>query len=182
MAFNVNLFQGALKLGGARSTLFQVDIANPVNAVADIQVPLLCRAAQVPSSPINKVEAFYFGRPVPFAGNRTFPDWSTTMLSDEDFAIRNALEHWSHSINSLQGNLRALANASPTLYKSDAQVTQFSKTGIPLRVYTFRDIWPLSVEPIDLNWEGEGIQEFAVTWTYTNYEVTGGITGLAGGA
>ena len=31
MAFNINLFQGAMRLGGARPSLFQVNITNPAN-------------------------------------------------------------------------------------------------------------------------------------------------------
>ena len=44
MAFNINLFQGAMKLGGARPNLFQVNISNPVNGAADIHVPFMVRA------------------------------------------------------------------------------------------------------------------------------------------
>ena len=49
MAFNVNEFSGALKGGGARASLFQVQITNPINGVADAQVPFMVKAAQVPS-------------------------------------------------------------------------------------------------------------------------------------
>ena len=52
MAFNINLFAGALKLGGARTSLFQVNITNPANGAADIQVPFLARAAQIPAATI----------------------------------------------------------------------------------------------------------------------------------
>ena len=41
MAFNVNEFSGALKGGGARASLFQVQITNPINGVADAQVPFM---------------------------------------------------------------------------------------------------------------------------------------------
>ncbi len=47
MAFNVNEFAGALAAGGARPSLFQVQITNPINGVADAQVPFLCKVAQI---------------------------------------------------------------------------------------------------------------------------------------
>ena len=47
MAFNINLFQGALKLGGARPNLFQVNITNPVNGAADAVTPFLVRGTQI---------------------------------------------------------------------------------------------------------------------------------------
>jgi len=182
MAFNVNLFQGAMKLGGARPSLFQVNITNPANGVADIQVPFMVKAAQIPAGTITNIAVNYFGRPVNFAGNRTFEEWTVTILNDEDFQIRNAMEQWQNTINSVQGNLRTFGASSPVLYKSNAQVTQFSKTGVPIRVYNFVGIYPTSVAAIDLNWDtADAIEEFTVNFAYDYHEVSGGITGNAGG-
>jgi|TARA_B100000029_G_scaffold357443_1_gene350228 hypothetical protein len=183
MAFNVNLFQGALKFGGARPSLFQVNITNPVNATGDVMVPFMAKTTQTPGSNITPLILKYFGRDVKFAGQRTFEDWTVTIINDEDYAIRDALEDWANSINSGQNNLTKLGSSSPTLYKSDAQVTQFSKTGVPLRVYNFVGIFPTVIAPIDLSWDtADAIEEFAVTFAYDYFEVSGGITGNAGGA
>ena len=91
MAFNINLFAGALKLGGARTSLFQVNITNPANGAADIQVPFLARAAQIPAATIAPLDVPYFGRQLRLAGNRTFADWTATIINDEDMQIRNAM-------------------------------------------------------------------------------------------
>lgn len=181
MAFNINLFAGALKFGGARTSLFQVNITNPANGVADIQHPFLVRAAQIPAATIGALDLPYFGRQLRLAGNRTFADWTATIINDEDFAIRNAMEQWSNTINSFQGNLRNFGASSPALYKSTAQVTQFSKTGVPLRVYNFVGIFPTEVSAIEMDWASEGVSEFTVTFTYDYWEVSGGVTGNAGG-
>jgi hypothetical protein len=182
MAFNVNLFKGAMKLGGARPSLFQVNITNPVAGGADIQVPFMCKTAQLPASQVTAIPVRYFGRDVKFAGNRTFVDWTVTILNDEDFAIRDALERWHNSINSLQGNLRGFNSASPALYKSQAQVTQFSKTGVPLRVYNFVGLFPTEVATQELSWDtADAIEEYQVTFAYDYWEVSGGVTGNAGG-
>ena len=85
MAFNINTFTGALKLGGARGSLFSVSITNPVNGVADIQTPFMVKAASIPSSELGVIDVPYFGRQVKVPGNRTFPEWSTTIINDEDF-------------------------------------------------------------------------------------------------
>jgi hypothetical protein len=171
-----------MKLGGARNSLFQVNITNPVNGVADIQVPFMVKATNIPASVITPVPVKYFGREVKFAGSRTFEQWSTTVINDEDFAIRNALEEWQNAINSREGNLRSLGSASPVLYKSTAQVTQFSKTGVPVRVYNFVGLWPSNIAAIDLAWDSsDQIEEYVVTWDYDYWEVSGGITGRAGG-
>tara|TARA_Y100000310_G_scaffold343128_1_gene449341 strand:+ start:488 stop:1036 length:549 start_codon:yes stop_codon:yes gene_type:complete len=180
MTFNIEHFKGAMKLGGARNALFSVTITNPVNTLADIQVPFMIKTSQIPASTLGVIPIQYFGREVKVPGNRTYAEWTVTVLNDEDFAVRNALEHWSHSINSPSSNLRGLGSASPSLYKSSAQVTQFSKTGAPLRIYNFVGIWPSEVSTIDLDWSTEGIEEYTVNFTYDYWTVSGGITGNAG--
>ena len=181
MAFNVNDFAGALKGGGARSSLFQVQITNPINGVADSQVSFMVKAAQIPASTLGTVEVPYFGRQIKLAGNRTYAEWAPTIINDEDFAIRNAMEQWSHSINSAQGNLNTAGGTAPSLYKANAQVTQFGKDGSILRVYNFVGLYPSEVGAIDLAWDNEGIQEYGVTFQYDYWEVSGGSTGNAGG-
>lgn len=181
MAFNVNQFAGALKDGGARSALFQVQITNPINGVADVTVPFLCKAAAIPAATLGTVEVPYFGRTIKLAGNRTYAEWAPTIINDEDFAIRNAMEQWSNSINSFQGNISTGGGSAPSLYKSVAQVTQFSKSGEILRVYDFIGLYPSEVSQIDLAWDQEGVQEYTVTFQYDYWQVSGGVTGNAGG-
>jgi len=181
MAFNVNEFSGALKGGGARSSLFQVNITNPANGIADSIVPFMTKGAQVPAATLGTIEVPYFGRQVKIAGTRTYAEWTPTIINDEDMSIRNAMEQWNHSINSIQGNLRATGGSSPSLYKASAQVTQFSKTGEILRVYDFIGLYPSEVGTIDLAWDAETIQEYTVTFQYDYWQISGGTTGNAGG-
>ena len=166
MAFNINEIKSQLALGGARPSLFQVTLTNPVNAAADLKFPFMCRAAQMPASTLGTIEVPYFGRKVKIAGDRTFAEWTVTLIQDEDMIIRNSMEQWSNSINSHLGNLRSFATASPTLYKANASVTHFGKT---------------EVSPIDLDWNTtDTLEEFTVTFQYDYWEVAG-ITGNAGG-
>jgi len=141
----------------------------------------MVKAAQIPASTLGVIEIPYFGRQIKVAGNRTYAEWSPIIINDEDFAIRNAMEQWSNSINSAQGNLNTAGGSAPSLYKSNAQVTQFGKDGSILRVYNFVGIYPTEVAAIDLAWDSEAIQEFGVTFQYDYWEVSGGTTGTAGG-
>jgi hypothetical protein len=183
MAFNVNEIRSQLTLGGARNSLFQVQFANPSNAAGDVKVPFMVRATTIPESTLGVIEVPYFGRKIRLAGDRTFGTWTVQVINDEDFLVRNAIESWSNQINTMQGNLRAFGAASPLLYKSDATVTQFSKTGVPIREYSFRGIFPTEISTIDLDWSStDTIEEFSVTFAYDFWQVSGGITGNGGGA
>lgn len=181
MAFNINDFSSALKFGGARNSLFQVQITNPINGAADAIVPFMVKGAEIPASTVGTIEVPYFGRQIKLPGNRTYAEWTPTIINDEDFAIRNALEQWSNSINSFQGNVTTAGGSAPTLYKSNAQVTQYSKTGEVLRVYNFVGLYPSEVSTIELAWDNEGIEEYTATFQYDYWEVAGGNTGDAGG-
>lgn len=180
--FNITDFYAGLTGGGARASLFQVVITNPVNGAADIKTPFMCKAAALPGLNINPVEVPYFGRKIKLAGNRTYEDWTVTIINDEDMSIRNAMEQWSNAINSFQGNLRTAGGSSPSLYKSVARLNHYGKDGTMLREYNMVGIFPTVISPIELNWDTDGaVEEFQVTFAYDYFEVTGGITGNAGG-
>ena len=178
MAFNIQEIRSQLVLGGARASLFQVQIANPANGAGDIKVPFMVKAAAIPASTLGSIEVPYFGRKIKVAGDRTFAEWTVTIINDEDFLVRNAMEQWMNSINSHAGNIREFGSASPLLYKSNAQITQFSKTGVPIREYTFNGMFPTEVSTIEMAWETtDAIEEFTVTFQYDFWEVSGGVTG-----
>jgi hypothetical protein len=116
------------------------------------------------------------------AGDRTFEPWQVTVINDEDFLVRNAIEEWSNKINKFRANMRDFSASSPLLYKTTAEVTQFSKTGVPVRYYKFQGIYPEAISSIDLDWNAtDSIEEFQVTFQYDWWEVSGP-TGNAGGA
>jgi hypothetical protein len=181
MAFNINEMRAGLALGGARPTLFRVELTNPVNNESDAIAPFLIRATTLPSSTINPIEIPYFGRKIKIAGDRTFDTWAVTVMNDEDFRIRHTMEQWHNQINSLQTNLNLNADSSPSNYKSTALVTQYGKSGEELRRYKFNGIFPTEISTIDLDWDStDQIENFSVTFAYDWFEIDGGNTGLIG--
>lgn len=181
MSFNINEMRAQLTGGGARPTNFQVQITNPANNAGDLKTPFMVQASQLPASTLGTIPVPYFGRTINVEGNRTYAEWTVTVINDEDFLIRNALEQWSHSINSPEGNLTQFGTSNPNAFKSQATVTQYSKTGQVLRVYNFNGIWPLNVAEIGVDWSStDTIETFEVTFQYDYWTVSGGITGDGG--
>jgi hypothetical protein len=177
MAFNINEMRSQLTFDGARQNLFQVQINNPANSSGDAKTRFMCQAAQMPGSDLGVIPVFYFGRQIKLAGDRTFAEWTVTIINDEDFLIRNAMEEWSNQINRLQRNVREIAR-----YKSVAQVTQFSKDGSKLRTYEFNGIFPSNISPIEMDWSTtDQIELFQVTFQYDYWTVGDSVTGDAGG-
>lgn len=170
MAFNVTDFitQG-VDLDGARPNLFNISIP-----VFDQKLTFTARAAQLPGSTIGVIEQPYFGRQLKYAGNRTFPEWTVTVVNDEDFVIRSQLEEWMRAMNGHETNL---AETYHDAYAFDADVIQFAKNGDEIKRYTFKYMWPSDIAAIDLDWgTNDTIEEYQVTFVY-NYWFSEGQTG-----
>lgn len=168
MAFNINDFKSrGLTKGGVRPSLFQVEINPNIGEDSATMEKFIftCRASEVPAATVESVNVPYFGRQIKLAGDRTFADWSVTVMNDEDYLVRNMFEDWSNQINQLAGNIKLLP--SNTYKSTDATVTQFSKDGSKIRAYQFVGIFPVSVGAMALDWDATNtIQTFDVTFAY----------------
>ena len=167
MAFRVQDFRAQMNYDGARPNLFQCELTFPTltsGSNAQQKFTFMARAAQLPGSTVNHIPQFYFGRELKFAGNRTFPEWTITVINDEDFVIRNQLEEWMARINNHESNL---SEAFYSQYAFDAEVYQYGKQGNIIKTYTFIDMFPVDISPIDVSWDAnDAIEEFAVTFQY----------------
>ena len=177
---NINEFRARMKNGGARTSLFEVQLTNPINGIADLDVPIMCKAASLPGTTVTPIEMFHFGRAIKVPGNRTFEEWNITIYNDEDFKIRNAMEQWANAINSPVGNIRKLPSSEQALYKSDAIVSAIGQAGNILRTYKFSGIWPTSIAPLEMSWDNEAIAETQITLAVDFFTVEGA-SGNAGG-
>jgi hypothetical protein len=159
MPFNITDFKGNFPFDGARPNLFEVNIP-----VFDQKLTFTAKAAQLPGSTIGTIEVPYFGRTIKMAGNRTFPEWTITVINDEDFVVRNQLEEWMSRINGHESNL---AESFYSQYAFDAEVYQYGKQGNIIKTYTFIDMFPADISPIDVSWDAnDAIEEYAVTFQY----------------
>ena len=178
MAFNVQDFRSSLRYDGARPNLFEVTISTAGLGIGNIGNDMVfkCRTAQLPEDNIGVIPVNYFGREIKVAGNRTFPEWTVTVLNDEDFKIRNALELWMSGLNSHVSNLRDPAYRENRQYTTDAYVTQYGKSGNKIAQYKMVGCFPINLTPIDLDWaSNDTIEEFSITWAFQwweNYRTT----------
>lgn len=169
MAFSVDQFRQALLLDGARPNLFQIQLTFPpiVQNGSPRELTFLANSTQLPASTVGVARQNYFGREVKFPGNRTFQDWSINIINDETFDLRNAFEEWLNAINGNETNVRDSGARYSSEYAVQASVTQFSKDGIPIKQYDFVGLFPIQVDPINLNWgANDQIEEFGVTFSY----------------
>jgi len=180
MAFNITSFRNGMTYDGQRPNLFEVTIPDISNAFLGGGVPIMAKGTSIPGATIGTIVVPYFGREVKLAGNRTFPEWTITVLNDEDFSIRSQFERWMNYINSHGGNLRT----SDSYTSSGANVKQYSKKGntnTPTASYTFVNMFPTDLSEITLDWgDNDVIEEYTVTFAYDYWTRTKG--SLSGGA
>ena len=184
-------FRSRLKGGGARSNLFEVQMAFPNFAKPQNEalndIPFLVKAAEIPASNIGNIPVPFRGRVLPIAGDRTFDPWTVTIINDTNFRLRDVMERWSDGINDIQ---TAQGTVDPETYQTKATVLQLSRgtstdgkitsdKNIPiLRTYDFVGIYPNVVSSIPLDHGAtDQIEEFQVTFNYLYWEVRGGKDG-----
>jgi len=168
---NINDFKATLQGGGARGNQFSVTLPFPGFAAVGGEtrvMSFLCKATNLPGMTLGEVPVPFRGRQLFIAGDRVFDAWTTTIMNDTDFLIRNAMERWMNEINALSDN-SGLEN--PSDYQVDAFVDQLDRAGQVIKSYTFRGLWPLTIAPIELAYDGnDAVEEFEVTYRYQFFE------------
>lgn len=194
----ISQFKSRLAGGGARPNLFEVELTLDGEGLGfslpgydATQMAFLCKAANLPAQNIASIDVPFRGRIFKVAGDRTIDTWTITIINDEDFRLRRAMEFWTEQIASLDTNLGA---TSPNAYMAAAKVYQLGRGSSPrstdnsgesnavLAEYEFVDIFPTEVSAIDLSYDSsDTIEEFTVTFQVQSINILKG-TGAAGSA
>jgi len=141
----------------------------------------MCKAAALPASNIAAIDVPFRGRIFKVAGDRTIDTWTITVINDEDFRIRNAMEQWMDGIAKLSNNLGA---TNPAAYMRNATVFQLGRGATPRSVnsdgernavlaeYEFIDIFPTNISQIDLSYDSsDTIEEFTVEFQVQSFNL-----------
>jgi hypothetical protein len=169
MAFQKSItdFKATLQGGGVRPTMFQVELTFPASVTPDTNLAtqegqFLIKSSQIPASTVGSIPVPFRGRQLKVSGDRSFADWSTTVLNDTTFTLRKAFEKWAELI---QNHNYALGSASLDEYFANAIVRQLDRDGRQLRAYRFEGIWPTNVGEIALAFDQyDTVEEYDVTF------------------
>ena len=120
----------------------------------------------------TEIPVNFRGRQLFVAGDRTFETWTTTILNDTDFAIRDSMERWMNGINDLETTLDFLLKLMSE-YTSDIVVRQLDRDEYDSKTYVLTSCWFTAIAPIDLNMDTVSeIETFDVTWRYTSFSAS----------
>ena len=176
MAFAVTDFKANLKQGGARPSLFSVELLFPseiANKPSSGNSNFLVKGASIPTSTIGAYDVYYHGQAVKVAGDRTYDTWETTIINDEDFSIRIAIEQWMDLIADHRLNIRrkiSKKEGENASYKQRLKLTQWTKSGKEAWHYHFLGAFPTALSAIALDWgTASEIEEYTVTWAFDRW-------------
>lgn len=190
--FNITAFKSAIG-AGSRPNLFRIQVTPPAGYVLP-NFTFLCRSASLPADSMGLIEVpMNAGRRLKLAGDRTFPDFTTTVLSDEAFIIRSNVEKWQNDIVKTNFALDTIGRRSVAVTEEESttalttgtmEVYQLDGTGADVdkgkvKIY---NCWPSDISAIDLSYDtSDTIEEFTITWTY-DYHIYNFVSDASGTA
>jgi hypothetical protein len=168
---NINEFKSRLRGGGARANQFKVTLPFPGYAAVGGEtsdLAFLCKASALPGQSIHSIAIPFRGRELKIAGDRAFEDWSITVINDTDFKLYRAFERWMNGINNMTDN-EGIAN--PADYQVDGFIDQLDRNGKTLKSYTYRGLFPTTLQSIPLDYSTNNtIEDFSVTFAIQYFE------------
>ena len=183
--FNINRFRSTLA-SGARPNLFKINLTAPTDIsdpegllAAGGNFSLLCRSAAIPSYTIGVIEVPFRGRRIKLPGDRTYGEWTVTVINDQNQGMRKVFDNWLAYINNPDGTdiIRPTTGAAvgdESSYRTTVSIDHYRGDGTISRKYALLEAFPTDVSAIDLSYDTtDAIQEFTVTFNYHYLDVGG---------
>lgn len=172
---SIQQLKTALAGRGARANLFEINIAFPVLTSVDASLTsttftadakILCKAAAVPGFTVGTIEVPYrAGRRIKIPGDRTFADWTVTIINDENQTLRRAFNAWVNLISTANYNSQSKSTISE--YYQDITCSHLKADNTVSRKYELNDAFPTDVSAIDLSFDStDTLSEFTVNFQY----------------
>lgn len=159
---------------GVRPNLFRVTSSGGFSAVQGGQFSILCKSAALPGSTIGIIEIpVAGGRRFKLAGDRTFAEWTTTVINDGRYDIRRSLENYQKLFTATDYSTSTIGDKATQL--STVTVEQLSSDGVTtIKRYNLFNCFISDISTIDLSYDSQdAIEEFTVTWVYDYFDTTG---------
>lgn len=155
--------------GGARSNRYKITIPQLGNSIE-----FFAKAANLPGSTMGKCEVPYMGRIINVSGDRTFDDWTITVINDMTFEIRTQALAWMAGLQNF--HIENAGPDQPSAYYRTGIVEQLNRQNQPIQTVTIYDMFPISVGEITLGFDqNDQVEEFDITFAYNYWQGGGGV-------
>jgi len=129
--------------------------------------PYYIKSTTLPSSSYTDTATDWQGYSYKQAGRREYNDWTVSYYIDEKIQNLSKFQAWHDMIQSPSG----VRTTSPQ-YMQDQQIYLLNYTGSIIKSYEMVGAWPKTVGEVQLDYGGEEIATFDVTFAYQYYKIT----------
>ena len=164
MSFDVSNFNNQYTGDYARQNLFLVDI-DKITAIGGVNNGggMFVKAGSLPEATVGMLEVPYQNRKLKIPGDRTFNDWTATVIQDEGYELRNQLLDWQKDIT---GFTEFTSFHTPGSAHRKITIQPYNRNGYPATTQQANVYgWPSAIGAVELSWESaDAVQEYTVTF------------------
>jgi hypothetical protein len=171
MAGTITDFKHSFKKDLARPHRFDVDIILPpalnlyVGRASGQTLKYRCEAAQLPGRTFATAEQKTYGPIEKYPYLTTYNDLDLTFIITDDMQEKYVFDTWLEYINP--------ATSNNFKYKEDYStvitVNQYDAQNKMTYSADFFEVYPISINQLDLDWSSDGYHKLTVTFSYTRW-------------
>jgi len=170
MARTLNDFKSSFSGDLARTSRFDVEIPLPLTLVPYIKsarrLNYRCEVANLPGRTFATTDQKTYGPIEKHPYLTTYSDIDLTFIVDDDMQQRLLFDGWLNYINPTYNyNMRYKENYATTL-----TINQYNVSNEKTYAVSLMDAYPISMNQLDLDWNGDGYHKLTVTFAYTYWK------------
>jgi hypothetical protein len=151
----------------AKTNMYKLVFRGENGAIIPSGLDIRAKGAQLPTAEMGIMEIPYKGRKVKIPAERSFSEWTVTVMETNDMNVRRSFEKWMSVMDAedeIKRNTAALATIDVILLKGD--------NATPSITYTLYGAFPSSLASVDLSFDEQTAPlEYSVTFQYSYHKV-----------
>lgn len=170
MSRTLNDFKTSFSGDLARTNRFDVEIPIPLTLIPYVKsarnLTYRCETANLPGRTLATMEQKTYGPVEKHPYLSTYNDIDLTFIVDGDMQEKILFDAWLNYINPTYNyNMRYKENYATTL-----TINQYDVSNEKTYSVSLFDAYPISINQLDLDWNGEGYHKLTVTFAYTYWK------------
>ena len=170
MSRSINDFKNSFKGDLARTNRFDVEIPVPLTLIPYVKsarnLTYRCETANLPGRTLATMEQKTYGPVEKYPYLSTYNDIDLTFIVDDDMQEKVLFDAWLNYINPTYNyNMRYKENYATTL-----TINQYGVSNDKTYTVSLFDAYPISINQLDLDWNGDGHHKLTVTFAYTYWK------------
>jgi hypothetical protein len=134
---------------------------------------LLCENAELPGITVSPIEFLNYGVPQKIPGNISFQPISLTFICTGKMQERIFFDSWVNSIIPISNGLLIYPDDNNSQSKATIKINQYSGAGDLQYSVMLEEAFPISIEPMALNWGSDEALRLNVAFAYRKWYSSG---------